>query len=75
MDILDEREKDYGDAIESFRNVSVVASIITGIKLSPEDCVKVMIAVKLVRESYKHKDDNLTDAKGYITILERIINS
>ena len=38
-------------------------------ELTDIDCAKVLIAVKLVRESYKHKEDNLIDACGYLKLL------
>ncbi len=67
-----ERNVDYGDAVESFERVAEIANAITGLSLTPAECCKVLIAVKLTRERYNHKRDNLVDACGYIEILHQI---
>ena len=66
------RQADYGDAKESFTKVASVASVMTGKELSPDDCCAVLMAVKLVRESFRHKRDNLVDLCGYAEIMNRI---
>jgi hypothetical protein len=67
-----ERAVDYGDAIESFQKVSTMATLLANKEISPLDCCLVLKAVKLVRESYKHKRDNLVDECGYAEIENRI---
>lgn len=69
------RQSDYGDANESFSRIATIASVMTGKDLSPEDCCAVMMAVKLVRESFNHKRDNLVDLCGYANILNEIRES
>lgn len=69
-----ERDTDYGDPVENFSRIAEIASLLSGEKLTPETCVTVMIAVKLSREQYKHKRDNLVDLVAYIEILNRILN-
>lgn len=66
------RQSDYGDANESFSRIATIASVMTGKDLSPEDCCAVMMAVKLVRESFNHKRDNLVDLCGYAELLNRL---
>ena len=66
------RQSDYGDPVESFDKIAKVASMITGGDLTPKDCCAVMIAVKLVRESFAHKRDNLVDLCGYADLLNRL---
>lgn len=66
------RHTDYGSATESFDKISQIASVLSRKELSPKDCAVVMMAVKLVRESYKHKRDNLVDLCGYANILNEI---
>lgn len=66
------RQSDYGDARESFSRIATIASVMTGKELSPEDCCAVMMAVKLVRESFAHKRDNLVDLCGYAHIMNEI---
>ena len=66
------RHSDYGDARKSFGRIATIASVMTGKELSPEDCCAVLIAVKLVRESFKHKRDNLVDLCGYAELMNRL---
>ena len=66
------RHSDYGDAKESFSRVAAIASVMTGKELSPEDCCAVLMAVKLVRESFAHKRDNLVDLCGYAHIMNEL---
>lgn len=69
-----QREVDYGDAMESFEKIAQLASLITNKDLDAETCCAVMMAVKLTRESFKHKRDNLVDLVGYAEILNQIKN-
>ena len=66
------RQSDYGDARESFSRIATIASVMTGKELSPKDCCAVMMAVKLVRESFNHKRDNLVDLCGYAELMNRL---
>ena len=66
------RQADYGDAKESFTKVASVASVMTGKELSPDDCCAVLMAVKLVRESFAHKRDNLVDLCGYAELMNQL---
>lgn len=69
------RADDYYDPVKNFRDISVMASIMTQKDISPSDCVKVLMAVKLTRESFKHKRDSLVDLCGYTYILDKIEES
>ena len=66
------RHSDYGDTRESFSRVATIASVMTGKELSPDDCCAVMMAVKLVRESFNHKRDNLVDLCGYAELMNQL---
>lgn len=68
-----ERQSDYNDPVKNFKEIADLASYTTGKKLTAADCCKVLIAVKICREAFKHKDDNLIDACGYFEILSRIL--
>ena len=67
-----ERESDYGDPVANFNRISRIASSILDYTISPQECVVVMMAVKLSREQYKHKRDNLVDLVAYTEILNRV---
>lgn len=63
------RAEQYGDQDKNFKDIAKMASMLTGKDLDKFDIVKIMLAVKLMRESFKHKDDNLVDLCGYADIL------
>lgn len=69
------RHSDYGDPVESFERIANTASMIAGRDLSPNECCAVLMAVKLVRESFAHKRDNLIDLCGYAYIMNEIKES
>lgn len=69
------RNSDYGDAVENFKRIAQMASIITGTELTPKQCVAVHIATKLSREAYRHKRDNLVDLCGYADIMQEVCES
>ena len=66
------RQTDYGNSVENFKHIASIASAILKKELTAEDCCVVLMAVKLARENYKHKRDNLVDLAGYTEILNRI---
>jgi hypothetical protein len=66
------RAADYGDAVESFQRIAALVSILANRPFTPLECCLVLKAVKLVRESNKHKRDNLVDESGYAEIENRI---
>lgn len=67
-----DRKADYGDAVENFKNIAECASILLGRDVTPAECCTVMMAVKLMRQRFKHKRDNLVDLCGYADILNLI---
>ena len=67
------RNSDYGGT-EGLNRIAKVASILTNIDLTAEDIAKIMISLKLVRESFNHKEDNILDGIGYLALLNDIYN-
>lgn len=47
-------------------------SAITGCSISPREVVLCMVALKLAREAGQHDPDNVTDAEGYLSLLEEV---
>lgn len=70
-----DRDADYGDPVENFKRISRIASAILDKEITDEECCVVMLAVKLARENYKHKRDNVVDGVAYMEILSRIKES
>lgn len=66
------RRENYGGPVESFKAISKIASVLSHKDLTPDDCVNVMFAIKLSRESSHHKRDNLVDLCGYAAIKEEL---
>src|SRR5688500_15325405 len=64
-----QEERKYGPFGENMERCAKIASVMSNKELTAEDCFNVMIAQKLVRQSYHHKEDNLVDACGYIAGL------
>ena len=69
------RNADYGDAVKNFERISAMASLMVGKEITEEQCCAVLMAVKLCREAYNHKRDNLVDLCGYADIMELIKES
>jgi len=71
-DILYNRSKkeiEYGPFIDCMEKTAKLASILSNKKITIEDSYNIMIAIKLSRESYTHKEDNLLDVIAYIASL------
>ena len=69
------RNVDYGDTVISFIKIGKIATLISGEPMTPIMCCAALMAVKIERESYKHKRDNLVDLCGYTEIMNRLIES
>lgn len=67
-----DRQSDYSDPVKNFDSIAKLASMLNGRDITDIECCNVMIAVKLIRERYKHKRDNLVDLCGYAEILNRL---
>jgi hypothetical protein len=63
------RNTDYGDPCESFGRIVEMFRLLTGKQLSVVDGMKFMLCVKLVRDSYRHRDDNMVDVAGYADMV------
>ncbi|MAR49497.1 MAG: hypothetical protein CML42_00050 [Rhodobacteraceae bacterium] len=66
--------ENYGEFSESMGRARLIFIGMTGKELLIEDMYKMLVALKLSRESFHHKRDNLVDACGYLQGLEDYIN-
>lgn len=68
-----DRQNDYGTPEENWNRISNIASAMCEMDLTPEVCVKVLIATKLARTiTSPLKRDNYVDLAGYAHILHRV---
>lgn len=70
----EEKTREYGPFSTGMERAAKIASGATGKDITTKDVFMVMIALKLSRESYNHKEDNLLDAVAYIGALNNYEN-
>ena len=66
--ILKERGESYGGAVQVHQDIADMWTIILGYPVTPSHVTMMMIALKIVRNSNKVKDDNWIDIAGYAAI-------
>lgn len=71
----EEKERMYGPFEEGMERASKILSGMTGMELDAKFMYNALIALKLSRESYNHKEDNLLDAVAYIGSLNNYISN
>lgn len=71
----EEKERQYGPFSESIEKATAIYNAMSDEtqQLRPESIFRVLIALKLSREGYAHKEDNLLDAAAYIGALNNYI--
>jgi len=62
----EEKERQYGPFEEGMERAAMIASGATGKTLTGSDMYLCLVALKLSRQSYNHKEDNLLDAVAYL---------
>lgn len=70
----EEKERSYGPFHEGMERAAKIASGATGKNINAYDMYMCMIALKLSRESYSHKEDNMLDAVAYLASLNDYMN-
>lgn len=73
LDIMDKRGQEalrqYGPMQDGMDKAADVASVLAGHPLTGDDVLCALIGLKLSREHYNHKRDNLLDAVAYMSAL------
>jgi hypothetical protein len=62
----EEKERQYGPFSEGMERAAMIASGSTGKHFTAKDMYMCLVALKLSRQSYNHKEDNLLDAVAYL---------
>jgi len=68
----EEKERMYGPFEEGMAKAARIASEISRKEFTTQDMYHCMIALKLSRQAYNHKEDNLLDAISYMASLNTI---
>lgn len=74
FDRTEETDRMYGPFSEGMDRAAAIFTASTGIKIEGRHMYLAMVALKLSRESYNHKSDNLLDAIAYLQGLENYEN-
>ena len=70
--VYGDRQAEYGTVTDNFGTIAQLWSAILKTKVTPEQVGLCMIQVKVAREMYKPKRDNLVDIAGYAATLEKM---
>lgn len=65
----EEKTRQYGPFIECNARAARIATELCGHEVTTLDIYNFQIALKLAREAYSHKEDNLLDTAAYIGAL------
>jgi len=71
----EEKERMYGPFQEGMQEAAKIASLMSRKEITAVDMYNCMIALKLSRQSYNHKEDNLLDCVAYIASLNDYQNN
>lgn len=67
MDIVSgARQQTYGHPSKNFQDTARLWSVVLGIEVTPQQVALCMVHLKLAREVFSPKRDNLVDAIGYL---------
>lgn len=71
----EEKERQYGPFIESMKRATAIYNSMSpnNEQISVTGMYRAMIALKLSREAYCHKEDNLLDAVAYMGALNNYL--
>ena len=71
----EEKERQYGPFEEGMERAAQLFNAMTGLNVDATILYKALIELKLSRESYNHKEDNLLDAVAYIASMNNYLNN
>ena len=70
--VYGDRQADYGSATDNFNTIAKLWSATLKHNITPEQVGLCMIQVKVARQMFKPKRDNLVDLAGYAATLEKL---
>lgn len=72
--VYGDRQADYGNVLDNFTTIAHLWEIVLGYKVTAEQVGLCMIQVKVARQMFKPKRDNLVDIAGYSATIEKMGN-
>lgn len=73
--VYHDRQDQYGSIQDSFKKTAKIWSAILDHEVTPQQVALCMAGIKIARESFKHKEDNLIDLAGYSAICNDLNNA
>jgi len=70
--VYGDRQSDYGSVSDNFQTIADLWSVILKTKVTKEQVGLCMVQVKVARQMFKPKRDNLVDGAGYFATLEKM---
>lgn len=70
--IVGDRNLSYDHPYDNFTRIAQIWTAVLGIKVTPEQVGLCMVGVKLAREAYQPKRDNLVDGAGYFGTVQMV---
>jgi hypothetical protein len=70
----EEKDRNYGPFSEGMNRAAMIFNGMTGLNITGNEMFKALVALKLSRESYNHREDNLLDACAYLGALNNYID-
>ena len=71
----EEKARCYGDFHEGMQRAARIASELSNKEINVNDVYYCLMALKLSRQSYNHKEDNLLDLVAYASSLNDLLNN
>lgn len=68
----EEKERMYGPFEEGMAKAARIATELCNKEITTQDVYHIMISLKLSRQAYNHKEDNLLDAIAYMASLNNV---
>lgn len=72
--VYGDRQDDYGTVTENFNTIAKLWSVVLKTDVTPEQVGLCMVQLKVARQMYKPKRDNLVDGAGYFATIEKMEN-
>ena len=72
--VYGDRQNDYGTVTENFSTIAKLWSAVLKAEVTAEQVGLCMVQVKISRQMFKPKRDNLVDGAGYFATIEKMEN-